>query len=54
MRRVENVECRKCGVGKCGVWKMISVEYAEFENEEYRKCGVRPWLFEKWITLSTC
>ena len=40
MRSVENVECRKCGVGKCGVWKMISVEYAEFENEEYRKCGV--------------
>ena len=43
VRSVENVE-----YGKCGVWKMGSMENAEcgkygvrsVENEEYGKCGV--------------
>ena len=35
MGSVDYAEC-----GKCGVWKMRSIENEELENEECRKCGV--------------
>ena len=31
---------RSAECGKCGVWKMRSVENEECENVECRKCGV--------------
>ena len=54
---------RSAECGKCGVWKMRSVENEEcgkwgvwktrsVENEECGKCGVwKMWSVENWITL---
>ena len=43
MRNMENV---KWEYGKCGVWKMGSMENESMENGEYGKWGV--WKMRAW------
>ena len=49
MKRVENDECRKCGLWTMKLWKIRSVENVEYSG----KCGVWKmcWKFQIFILV---